>query len=250
MYKKIVLIFLFLQLNFCFSQEIQRSYCDNTHILKFGEHIVTEKELDARDKEYKYKIEEVCGIKYLTLKEKKYLMIFDEHLLYLYDDNNRKVFSGCSKGVLASERISPINAESESSALIENNHIYSATKFNSIEISPWVEGVNGYGIGESISFSVLKNSELYISIGFLDYNRPWLYKQNSRPKKIRIYINNNFFTETELKDTPNFQKLNIQEGLMEQRINLVKIEITEVYKGSKYDDTCINMIIADESGIK
>lgn len=37
---------------------------------------------------------------------------------------------------------------------------------------------------------------------------------------------------------------------MEQRINLVKIEITEVYKGSKYDDTCINMIIADESGIK
>lgn len=109
---------------------------------------------------------------------------------------------------------------------------------------------NGYGIGESISFSVLKNSELYISIGFLDYNRPWLYKQNSRPKKIRIYINNNFFTETELKDTPNFQKLSIQEGLMEQRINLVKIEITEVYKGSKYDDTCINMIIADESGIK
>ena len=177
-------------------------------------------------------------------------MIFDEHLLYLYDDNNRKVFSGCSKGVLASERITPINAESESSALIENNHIYSATKFNSIEISPWVEGVNGYGIGESISFSVLKNSELYISIGFLDYNRPWLYKQNSRPKKIRIYINNNFFTETELKDTPNFQKLNIQEGLMEQRINLVKIEITEVYKGSKYDDTCINMIIADESGVK
>lgn len=141
MYKKIVLIFLFLQLNFCFSQEIQRSYCDNTHILKFGEHIVTEKELDARDKEYKYKIEEVCGIKYLTLKEKKYLMIFDEHLLYLYDDNNRKVFSGCSKGVLASERITPINAESESSALIENNHIYSATKFNSIEISPWVEGL-------------------------------------------------------------------------------------------------------------
>ena len=63
-------------------------------------------------------------------------------------------------------------------------------------------------------------------------------------------INNIFFTETELKDTPNFQKLNIQEGLMEQRINLVKIEITEVYKGSKYDDTCINMIIADESGIK
>lgn len=107
---------------------------------------------------------------------------------------------------------------------------------------PWVEGVKGLGIGEKISFLAGKNEAqihtLIISIGYVDYNKPYLYESNSRPKKLLITNSNKtLFYETSLEDTPNPQIINLPIDS-----NDITIEIIEVYPGQKWQDTCINFI--------
>ena len=48
--------------------------------------------------------------------------------------------------------------------------------------------------------------------------------------------------DIELEDTPQFQQFNFYEEL-NTGTNILEIEILEVYSGSRYNDTCVNMII-------
>lgn len=108
---------------------------------------------------------------------------------------------------------------------------------------PWVEGVPGNGIGEKITISGFNANRrphtIIISIGYVDYDKPYLYDYNSRPSKIRIWRNGNGkYINFELADTPDPQILNLPEGL-----DLFTIEILDVYPGSRWEDTCINFIM-------
>ena len=105
----------------------------------------------------------------------------------------------------------------------------------------WVEGIKGYGIGEKIYLSKSDFRTLIILNGYISFNKPYLYEQNSRVKKLKIIdkINKKEFI-VDLKDTPNPQKILSGELLDRELI----LEILEVYIGSKYEDTCISLIIA------
>jgi hypothetical protein len=127
-----------------------------------------------------------------------------------------------------------------SSSLIEGNIDYSPSierlglKIN----SSWA--VRG-GVNQSLFIKRPSlSAELYISIGYVHLSQINLYRENARPKKIRIsQINNESnFMEFELIDTPNFQRFDI-DGLGYE----IKIEIKEIYLGTKYNDTCINSIM-------
>ena len=78
----------------------------------------------------------------------------------------------------------------------------------------------------------------------MTYNKPYLYKQNSRPKKIRLTAESLFSIEVDLIDTPNFQTIIFPVRLKNE---ILKLEILEVYPGTKYEDTCINAILFEKS---
>ena len=83
---------------------------------------------------------------------------------------------------------------------------------------------------------------LWISSGFVSFSRPYLYRENSRIKKIRLYNGSGYSKIVELKDTPHFQKVPIDDFPYGTILN---IEILEVYPGTKYSDTCVNSIFCD-----
>lgn len=172
----------------------------------------------------------------------KWLVLFSDGFMYAYrSDSESPVKNGFygSNGYRIREY-----SYFASSSLKENNTLYSANNLSNIELmKPWVEGVSGYGIGEYII--VTQNSkevyfsELLISIGFVSYEKPYLYEKNSRPKQIELTTEDGAFNYVvELFDTPNIQTIKLPKAVRD-----IKIIIKDIYKGTEWDDTCINFII-------
>ena len=136
--------------------------------------------------------------------------------------------------------------------------------------STWVEGVKGYGIGEGVIVPCLDlKKPVEIWIGYGKSNK--LYKSNSRPSKVRLIVvkaelgdvgqYGEFYKNLEvveidtisLKDTNAYQTISIPEYTIETYHNklmdtekaykyFLGIEILAVYKGEKWDDTCISEV--------
>ncbi|WP_455381546.1 NADase-type glycan-binding domain-containing protein [Salinispira pacifica] len=114
---------------------------------------------------------------------------------------------------------------------------------------PWVEGVDGDGIGESVTVDwQWKPGEggavgaLIISNGFVSYDRPYLYEMNNRVRRIRVSDPAGGFSfETELDDTPNPQVVFLP--LVPEK---TEIEILSVYPGTRWHDTCLNYVFGLE----
>lgn len=108
---------------------------------------------------------------------------------------------------------------------------------------PWVEGVKGYGIGEYLDIDFkYASDEIQILNGFVDFSRKHLYKDNSRVKRILIESENPKFTKDyELEDAVKYTTVRLP-----KETGKIKITIKDVYKGDKYDDTCISSIIVTD----
>ena len=112
---------------------------------------------------------------------------------------------------------------------------------------PWVEGAKGNGIGESITVEY-KEPVYGISIlnGYVDINNMKLYKENSRLKQIEVED-----LETGKKKTVNFEdKVYFNYISFETPLTKLKITIKDVYKGTKYTDTCVSAILDNRWDIK
>ena len=127
-----------------------------------------------------------------------------------------------------------------SSYLVEKQKEYSIKNLQKYEPdTPWVEGVPGYGIGEG--FSIWRSKAKYILMmnGYISYDKPYLYEQNSRVKKIKVeHKKSGEYIFIDVLDTPHPQSLDIStipEGD-------IRVTIADVYPGTKYDDTCIHYI--------
>ena len=112
--------------------------------------------------------------------------------------------------------------------------------------TPWVENVKGDGIGEGFT---IKNGVpheiaypyLLIMNGYISYQKPHLYKMNNRIKKIKVTgVKSGVSKVLDVLDTPHPQTVDIS---FITDIEDIRVEIAEVYKGTKYDDTCINYLI-------
>ena len=107
--------------------------------------------------------------------------------------------------------------------------------------TPWVEGKENSGIGEKIQFFTYdKTRAIAIANGYFDPTRPDLFYANNRLKKviIRTFDKKNSAPKMEiewsLKDTYNLQIL-----VLREESKYFELEITDVYSGTKYDDTCL-----------
>lgn len=237
-----------------YSQEYtnnQYSYWDTS--LKLFDKTITKRVLDRIEGEiiettHNYEIKKEGALTYYIIDGTKYLVLRDNEILYLFKGNTKPVFAGSMYGPMANEFLYPAQTPISSSCLNENGRVFNSITMSDKLGEPWVEDGDGYGIGEWISFSIRSKQTIYISIGYVDFDKPELYTENSRPKKIRLYLDDNFYKDVELKDTPDFQKIKLPPNRFGPDMTKLKIEILEVYKGTKYDDTCINMVIVDRTG--
>lgn len=115
----------------------------------------------------------------------------------------------------------------------------------------WVEGTDGYGIGEFLEFTYDRISDssstymitrLEIINGYRKNNKIW--EANSRVKTLKMYLNDEPYALIELQDTPQIQVVDLDRiDLIPLKITTVKLEILDVYKGSKYKDTAISELL-------
>ena len=112
--------------------------------------------------------------------------------------------------------------------------------------TPWVENVKGDGIGEGFTIQngfphEIAYPYLLIMNGYISYQKPHLYKMNNRIKKIKVTgVKSGVSKVLDVLDTPHPQTVDIS---FIKDIEDIRVEIAEVYKGTKYDDTCINYLI-------
>lgn len=131
-----------------------------------------------------------------------------------------------------------------SSYLKEGDILYSPEQKNFTMLRPlWVEGVVGNGIHEKLFITASSCFAIHVSIGFVSYIKPDLYRENSRPKRIRLTVHDVFSFDADLKDTPNYQTITLPSPLKAD--DILELEIIEVYSGTKHTDTCINDIYYD-----
>lgn len=137
---------------------------------------------------------------------------------------------------------------SASSFLIEGVTVYSPENLFSENGLPWASA-NGYGIGDKIQIktTATKNIKLAFYNGFQSKEKQYLYKANSRAKRIKVScIESNYSNVVELKDSPEKQLISISNGInSDHEYVTLEIEILEVYPGEKYKDLCIQAIIPE-----
>ena len=146
-----------------------------------------------------------------------------------------------------------------SSLLSTSTNSYGAEQIGDDDTrTAWVEGVKGYGVGESISFTfgyyAARATNVDIVNGYAKNETTW--KNNSRVKKFFIYDEDELIGEVNLKDYMGWQhfvlpsdfpnlsdeeRRDYREEFQDKKFTL-KFVIGEVYKGDKYDDTAISAI--------
>lgn len=114
----------------------------------------------------------------------------------------------------------------------------------------WCEGKPDAGKGEWIELSWPKPRQvpsLTILPGHAKSRS--LFFANNRVKRARFTFSDGFKFETDFKDVPALQHIipsQFPEGTYEPwegKVTSLRIEILDVYKGEKYDDTCISEIV-------
>ncbi|MEQ8473063.1 MAG: hypothetical protein RIC35_17850 [Marinoscillum sp.] len=183
----------------------------------------------------------------LSQEEQSVIMKYGE----VYEDIWDIVGGGCSwycgggKGTLT--------ASSELTA--QGTNTYSANNAHDLSYeTAWIEGVPGRGVGEYLNYQFEPENpritEIIIVNGYVKSNNAW--KNNSRVKKLKMYIDDKPFAFLELKDTKAEQIFKVEpighgdrenfELLKKMPEFTMKFEIIEVYSGLKWDDTAITEI--------
>lgn len=121
----------------------------------------------------------------------------------------------------------------------------------------WAEGVDGDGIGEYILYTFSGASprinEIIVVNGYVKSKTAW--ENNSRVKKLKVYVNDKPYVILHLQDSRSSQHFRVDpigngdredtDALLAKPDWTLKFEILDVYKGLKYDDTVISEIYFD-----
>jgi hypothetical protein len=111
--------------------------------------------------------------------------------------------------------------------------------------SPWAEGVEGDGIGETITLSVKRPLPLYgilIQPGYYEYDEkePWL--KNNRVAALEITLNDEHTFTENIPDERFEGPYLIRVRDYVKPVNKVKLAIKGVHRGTQFRDTCISLV--------
>lgn len=182
-------------------------------------------------------------------------------------------WAGCSVWCAIGEYT--CNATASSTLAPQGKFSYEASNIiNGNRKTTWIEGVDGYGIGEYVDitkkysrhadvaqFEVeeeettiapsYENADinlitLCIVNGYAENMEKWL--DNSRVKELKMYLNGKYITNIELEDTIRPQYIDINSLDLKVKSGeefTLRFEIADIYRGDKYDDTAITGIELD-----
>lgn len=118
----------------------------------------------------------------------------------------------------------------------------------------WIEGVEGYGIGEYLLYTFggasPRITEIIVVNGYVKSKSAW--EDNSRVKKLKVYFDDKPYAILNLKNIRGSQSFKVEPignsdrkdwDLLKTKPDwTLKFEILDVYKGLKYDDVVISEI--------
>ena len=234
-----------------FSQNIKEMYPQFGRFLDFSENDAAEfqKNMDVLGK-----VE--WDLDKLTDKQKEYV---EKHNISEVTGSYWETIGGgcswyCGGGADSISASSYLKSNSKTiNYLPENIHDFSFE-------TAWVEGVKGYGIGEYLTYyfkqTAPRITHIIIANGYVKSEKA--YRENSRVKKLKMYIDNKPFAILNLEDSRREQIFKFEPIGKErpaQNANwdeldkmpkwTLKFEILEIYKGDKYDDVAISEIYFD-----
>jgi hypothetical protein len=172
------------------------------------------------------------------------------------EDGVIEVLSGCS-WYCGGAMISEFNSSSDLPAYKDN--IYIPDMAHDFDVTTaWIEGKKDYGIGEYLEYNFgmtsvgesqhLGINKLIVANGYKKTKKTW--EENSRVKKLKMYVNDIPFGVIELLDSFEFQTIDIPVIMLsKQELMKIKFEIMEVYPGTKYKDTAISELLFDGVGV-
>ncbi|MCD8144042.1 MAG: zinc-ribbon domain-containing protein [Oscillospiraceae bacterium] len=147
-----------------------------------------------------------------------------------------------SESVTPSEEPAPANtvaisAVTATSALSEYNMTHSASRICDGNLSTaWVEGVDGNGIGESVTIT-FDGSCLEINAGYQKSSD--LYEKNARPSELLLTFSDGTTETVWLEDVNATQTIVLSQA---RETSSVTLTIQSVYTGWKYEDTVISEV--------
>ena len=156
---------------------------------------------------------------------------------------------GSVKDIIASSELETNNGINYSS---KNTHDFD-------ENTAWIEGESDYGIGEFIEYHFdfseiegynggLAINEILLANGYKKSKQTW--EENSRVKQLKVYLNDKPYAILNLIDSFEIQTIEIGEiKFPPNNETKLKFEITKVYKGTKYKDTAISLLMFDGTGV-
>lgn len=140
--------------------------------------------------------------------------------------------------------------EIKTSSVLQNQGTvsYEAKNLNDAKItSVWAEGDAEYGIGTTIEFTFKEETNVLVSQivnGY--YKTEKSFTENSRVKSFKCYLNNNLFAIVGLNDFRGLQNFPLCDATLRlgcsktfKKGDVLKFEIIDVYKGTKYKDVLI-----------
>ena len=171
-----------------------------------------------------------------------------------------RMTDGCSTWCSVSQYT--VNAIASSTLKPHGAYSYPATNVTvENRENAWAEGAEGSGIGEYIELehtctvgtpeyeTDIGFTELCIVNGYAVTETGW--EENNRVKALKLYFKQAYVAMILLEDTilPQYidissLNLKVENG---ESANF-KFEISEVYRGTKYDDTCITGLLIEFSG--
>lgn len=142
-------------------------------------------------------------------------------------------------------------AVTASSALYAHKEIrYDAENAHDLDYeTAWVEGVQGLGNGEFLTYTFEPQSpritEITIINGYIKSEKAW--RENGRVKTLRIWINEVPFSDFELDDSRSEQVFEVEPlgKYSADKPWTLRFEIVAAYPGEKYEDVAITEIYFD-----
>lgn len=199
----------------------------------------------------------------LRAKVGEYLSPDEDGLSFIEDPSGElygfeeDLTEGCS--VWCAVRDYKVSVDASSVLAPQGNQKYDAENvINGSKENAWVEGVNGNGIGESITItksydvdcaSIVPDEEciFFYEICFVNglarNEKTW--KANGRVKSLKFYYNGQEQGTIELEDTmkPQYVSLSgLNLAAKNNKESVFTFEIADVYPGDKYEDTAITGI--------
>jgi len=132
---------------------------------------------------------------------------------------------------------------------------YSANLAHDFDLrTAWVEGANGYGIGDYLEYEIstieeptVKLTEIIVVNGYVKSLEAW--NNNSRVKSMKMYVSDKPVAIINLEDTHAYQRINIEKYIPDNvYVMTIRFEITDIYKGDKFSDTAITELIFNGKG--